>query len=343
MNKNIIINNRYFNNSVHSFFDQNQMESDQIYCDIDSLRQYPNYKNCSTINQIKDYNIFGDKYTHYHLLTKNNKQSKYLLETYLFDLQNIEKIKKIINKYQIWIIKPRNDYGRNGVNIVRNYNDIYNWIKKDNTQQWILQKYVQNPLLINKKKFHIRIYVIIHKKNDHLKFYIYQKGFIYTSSDQYNLKSNSLKSHLSGEDTPERVQVFHPKHPLYKIIWKQIKDLVIKCIVPISPYIQCPNSNNHCYKFLGLDILIDNNYNLYLAEINSRLISLKYPPQNFKNELYLDILNTIYFNQSKMMEIVYSSHNQIIEHFQNKNYKKYYIILTIVTLLIIIIIIISIK
>ena len=158
MDKNTIINNRFFNSSLKSFFNDNKFNSQQIYCDIDSLSQFPKYQNCSVINQIKNHNIFGDKYTHYNLLIQNNHKSKYLLETYLFDQINIQKIKNIINKYPIWIIKPRNDYGRNGVTIVRNYNDIYNWINKfqkmeinnikDSTPQWILQKYVDNPLLI---------------------------------------------------------------------------------------------------------------------------------------------------------------------------------------------------
>ena len=152
-----------------------------------------------------------------------------------------------------------------------------------------------------------------------------------------------MNSHLSGEDNPSRVSVFDTKHPLYNIIWEQMKDLVIKCIVPIYPYVKCPNINQHCYKFLGLDILIDEKYNLYLAEINSRLISLKYPPKNFKNDLYLDILNTVYFNKSKMMELVYTNQNNIIENFQNKksqNKHKYYIILTsILTIFLVIVII----
>ena len=344
---NIIVNNRYFNNSINYFFNKQNLNSKNIYCDIDSLNQYPNYKKCSIINQIENYNVFGDKYTHYHLLMKHNNNSKYLLETYLFDINTIQKIKNKINKYSIWIIKPRNDYGRKGVNIVRNYNDIYNWIKKEKSQQWILQKYIDNPLLLDKKKFHIRIYVIINKKNNQLQFFVYKKGFIYTSGNKYDKYSNDLNSHLSGEDNPSRVSVFEPKHPLYNIIWEQIKDLVLKCIVPIYPYVKCPNINQHCYKFLGLDILIDEKYNLYLAEINSRLISLKYPPKNFKNDLYLDILNTVYLNKSKMMELVYSNQNNIIENFQNQksqNKQKYYIILTsILTILLVSVIIYFLK
>ena len=192
-------------------------------------------------------------------------------------------------------------------------------------------------------------YVILHKKKNYINFFLYQKGFIYTAGNKYNWNSNDLKTHLSGEDNPNRVTVFQTSHPLYHKIWNQIKDLVLKCIVPIYPYIQCPNINNQCYKFLGLDILIDDQYNLYLAEINSRLISLKYPPKNFKNDMYLDILNQVYFNKSKMIELIYTNQptsytlQSIYEGFSYKSNKIKNLIIVISFIIIITIIFIKIK
>ena len=326
--------NRYFNSPLNHFFETKKLNKKNIYCDIESMIQYPNFENCNMINHITDHKIFGDKYTHYYLLKKHNSMSKYLLETHLFNINNIQKIKQIIKKYPVWIIKPRNDYGRKGVNIIRNYNDIYKWIDNEKSQEWILQKYIKNPLLIKKKKFHIRIYVIITINSTSIKFYIYKKGFIYTSTKPYKLYSNDLKSHLSGEDSPNNVILFDNKHILYYKVWDQIKHLVLKSIIPLQQYIKCPNISNKCYKFLGLDILIDSNYNLYLAEINSRLISLKYPPKNFKNDMYLDILNTVYFNKPKQMDFIYKK--SLIDHFNNKIQRlKLSYILSIIIILII--------
>merc|ERR1711871_9304 len=142
MNQNIINNNRFFSRTIESFFNNYNSDHKKIYCDIDSIYQYPNYKNCYYINHIQNHNIFGDKYTHYNLLMQNNQKTKFLLETYLFHSNpNIinkdnhithTQLKKIVQKYKIWIIKPRNDYGRNGVTIIRNYSDIQNWVQKKN-------------------------------------------------------------------------------------------------------------------------------------------------------------------------------------------------------------------
>jgi hypothetical protein len=340
MTFNIIIKNRYFKKPVNDFFNmlfksdkEKFQNSKNIYCDIDSLYQYQNYEKCHIINQLKDYNIFGDKYTHYKLLTNNKKKSKYLLNTYLFNINNLNKIKKILKNYPIWIIKPRNNYGRKGVTIIRNYNDIYNWIKQDsNNKEWILQKYVDNPILINKKKVHLRIYVILKKNKNKFNVYVYNKGFIYSSEKNYNNNSNDLNIHLSGEDNKNRVTIFDKNHYLFYKIWKKIILLVKDCIIPIQPYVKCPNQNNYCYKFLGLDILIDNNFNIYLAEINSRLISLKYPPPNFKNELYSDILNTIYFNKPKNLQLVYTNQIENFSKKNNKNLINYFFLFIIILL-----------
>lgn len=337
---NIIINNRFFNNSIKNFFlnKKNKLQSSNIYCDIDTLSQYPNYKNCTIINHIKNYNIFGDKYTHYNLLIKNNSNSKYLMETHLF--KDSKQIKGIIDKYPIWIIKPRNDYGRHGVTIVRNIEEINIWLDKHKKQEWILQKYMIDPMLIDKKKFHIRIYVTIKKENNNLLFYVYKKGIIYTATNNYDINSDDNKSHLSGADKKNNIYVLERKHVLYKKIWHSVKDLVDKCVVPMTPYIKCPNLNNVCYKLLALDVLIDNKFNLYLAEINSRLISFKYPPKNFKDELYTELLNSIYFNKYNMMELVSSNRIDTFKNFEiYKLPKKLKIILIILVVTVCVLII----
>ena len=50
---NIIINNRYFNDSINYFFNKHNLNSKNIYCDIDSLNQYPNYQKCNIINYVE--------------------------------------------------------------------------------------------------------------------------------------------------------------------------------------------------------------------------------------------------------------------------------------------------
>lgn len=317
---NLVTSNRFFNRPIRKFFNEYNDQSNNIYCDLDSIHQFKDYKKCSIINHISDYNIFGDKYTHYSLLEKYGKhRSKYILDTYLFDLNNIDTIKDIVNTQPIWIIKPRNDYGRNSVSICRSYQDIYQWIhERKHVREWILQKYVADPLLLFGLKFHIRTYVILHKVGPTIRTLLYNKGFIYTSGKPYDVASNDLDVHLSGEDNKDRVILFDETHEIYPIVWHNIRGLVQDSVSSIVFLADCPNDNNHCYKFLGLDILIDKDYNVYLAEINARLISLKYPPKHFKDELYHDILQAIYNKKLNNLEDIKLD---IIENFDNFNNK----------------------
>ena len=77
--------------------------------------------------------------------------------------------------------------------------------------------------------------------------------------------------------------------PIFKTkILPKIEQIVKETVDVVSDKIMCPNivEDYKCYKMIGYDILGDKNYNLYLAEINTRLISLKYPPPYFKKEFY---------------------------------------------------------
>ena len=319
-NKNVVINNIHFGKYAKSFFNENLFDKDHIYCDIDKLNQYTNYKKCTIINHIKNYKIFGDKYVHYNLLTKYNKNSKYILETHLFDNNNVQKIKDIFHKYPMWIIKPTHSYKQQGITIIKNYNEINNWIKKYNTQKWIIQKYISNPFLINNKKFNLRIYVVINKNKNNIDCFIYNKGVLYTSLRDYNVESNNLKSHLSGTGKNGQ-SIFDDSVPLYNKIWHKIKDLVIQCIVPIFPLVECPNDNNHCYKLLGVDILVDDKYNIFLCEVNARLIGSYEKNKLFEDlfyNMYTDILNEVYLGKSKELQLIYTTKS--INYFI-KNYK----------------------
>jgi hypothetical protein len=317
----IIIKNRYFGKYINSFFSKNKFDNGDIFCDIDILNQYSNNKNCSIINHIKNYKIYGDKTINYKLLTKYNKNTKYVLETHLFDTNNVRKIKDVIHKYPMWIIKPTHSFHQKGITIIKNYNEIKNWINKYNTQKWVLQKYISNPFLVNNKKFNLRIYVVINKNKNNIDCFIYNKGVLYTSIKDYNLKSNNLKRHLSGSGKDGQI-IFDNNIPLYNKIWYKMKDLVINCIVPIIPLVECPNDNDRCYKLLGVDILVDDNYNIFLCEVNARLIGCPaHAQQQFKDlfyNMYTDILNEVYFGKSNGLDLAYST--KTINYFI-KNYK----------------------
>ena len=64
----------------------------------------------------------------------------------------------------------------------------------------IIQKYIDYPLLINKRKFDFRVFGLVTSINSNLKGYFYEDGYIRTSSREFNLNDLSDKFvHLTND------------------------------------------------------------------------------------------------------------------------------------------------
>ena len=51
---NLVSNNRYFNNSIKTFFDKNpRIKENNSICDVDAIQQCPNSSNVNYINHIQ--------------------------------------------------------------------------------------------------------------------------------------------------------------------------------------------------------------------------------------------------------------------------------------------------
>jgi hypothetical protein len=73
-------------------------------------------------------------------------------------------------------------------------------VPSGNKHTFILQKYIHNPLLIKKRKFDIRTYAILANTNGNMKGYMYEEGYLRTSSQAYNTKDLSDRTvHLTND------------------------------------------------------------------------------------------------------------------------------------------------
>lgn len=63
-----------------------------------------------------------------------------------------------------------------------------------------MQRYIANPLLIHKRKFDIRTYAMVTSINGRMKAYVYDEGYIRTSSYEYDVTNLSDKLvHLTND------------------------------------------------------------------------------------------------------------------------------------------------
>lgn len=99
----------------------------------------------------------------------------------------------------LWIIKPGENTNRgNGIIVSNNlYRIAEHMIGLSHT--YIVQKYIERPLLFEKRKFDIRCFVLVTSISGHMKAFYYQEGYLRTSSKDYSVRDLSRSVHLTNE------------------------------------------------------------------------------------------------------------------------------------------------
>ena len=66
--------------------------------------------------------------------------------------------------------------------------------------QWVIQKYIERPLLYKQRKFDIRMWAFVHVLDDPSKFnvYFFEEGYLRLSSFEYNLENEDIRVHLTN-------------------------------------------------------------------------------------------------------------------------------------------------
>lgn len=149
----------------------------------------------------------------------------------------------------------------------------------------VLQKYLEDPLLYQNRKFDIRIWVLV----DHmLNVYMFKEGHLKTSSEEYNPISKEPFVHLTnysiqkysqnfskyeyGNEVPfSDLQSFLDKNKIklnfQSEIIPQIKHLIELSMSSVGKKFYRENSK-FSFQIFGYDFIIDKNFKAWLLEIN---------------------------------------------------------------------------
>ncbi|CEG78377.1 hypothetical protein RMATCC62417_12995 [Rhizopus microsporus] len=152
--------------------------------------------------------------------------------------------------------------------------------KEDISQirEWVIQRYIDKPLLVNKRKFHVRAYVLA-KSN--IEVYLYRDMLALFALKEYDLSQlEDNLIHLTNtciqteekefiED--ESVKLFWELEEIKdkEKIFKQMKDILADifdaCTSEMTTFQAIPNA----FELFGIDFLIDQDYNVYFLEANA--------------------------------------------------------------------------
>ncbi|CAD8044235.1 unnamed protein product [Paramecium primaurelia] len=199
------------------------------------------------------------------------------------------------NNINVWIIKPGEQSNRgNGIEVANSisqvkrlvsYREIHsNGVKKT----FIVQQYINKPLLYNKRKFDIRCFMLITCINHQFKAYWYQEGYIRTSCKEFNLDDTDCKyTHLTN-DAVQKYSKNYGKYEtgnkvsfndftkyvqeIYNLNFNNtIEQLKSLCTDIVKASYQHLDPNRHFYTFelFGLDFMIDSDFKPWLIEVNT--------------------------------------------------------------------------
>lgn len=162
----------------------------------------------------------------------------------------------------------------------------------DNNKTCIIQKYIANPLLINRRKFDIRTFALLSSTNGCLKGYAYEEGYLRTSVCEYSLRNlQNRMIHLTNDAIQKYSENYGKFEPGNKLsfdefqryldrqycwlnicferdIFPQIKKLTADCFRSVWGKID-PYKRVNTFEVYGLDFMLDEQFKVYLIEVNT--------------------------------------------------------------------------
>lgn len=199
-----------------------------------------------------------------------------------------------------FIVKPDSGSQGDGIYLIRDPADL-RVISGSQIKQAVVQEYIQKPLLIDKLKFDIRLYVLV-RSLDPLEIYIAKEGLSRFCTEPYQEPCQKNLSHVFMHLTNYSLNVHSGNFVhsdscstgskrtfssiLYRLaskgvdikkVWSDIIALVIKTVIALVPelkvYYQADippgKPGPTCFQILGFDILLMKNLKPFLLEVNA--------------------------------------------------------------------------
>lgn len=279
----------------------------------------PIYSNKNSKSKIKTYLDGLDEILLKHKLARNFKKYKFIPKTYIINRKTqIDHLKS-----GIWFLKPSDLLIGSGqqielfnINSTTNVNELLSkFIKKSTT--WVLQKEIK-PLLIDGRKFDLRIFCVVTYIKNSLAVYLLDTGVVRFAQKLYEKIPDKTKLmtniSLYYGNNIAHTELFDCNHQYYY----KMKDIrkILKIIMENICYKLKPNDKSG-FIVLGCDVMLDYNENVKIIEINQH-------PTLYNNledsMLYHKGIEKILFKYFYDITLGAIIHNKLISH-SYKNWK----------------------
>lgn len=196
---------------------------------------------------------------------------------------------------QLWIIKPGENTNRGcGIQVSKDLDHIKGLIQNTTVngvkRSYIIQKYIEKPLLYKNRKFDIRCFTLMCTINGNLQGYWYTEGYLRTSCREFTLKNVSNRYvHLTNDAVQKKLDdygKFESGNKLSYIEFQKYLDSqnntcdFVKEVVPkmkamvrdsmraVSRKID-PDRKAFSCEIYGYDFMIDEDMTPWMIEVNT--------------------------------------------------------------------------
>lgn len=109
----------------------------------------------------------------------------------------------------LWLLKPGSSSRGRGIKVYKTYEKVVNRINmlKGNTRLWVVQKCIENPLIVESRKFDIRQWVLVTDWNP-LTIWCYRESYIRFCVQEYDPKGDTRKNHLTNNSVQKKYAEF---------------------------------------------------------------------------------------------------------------------------------------
>jgi RimJ/RimL family protein N-acetyltransferase len=247
------------------------------------------FDDCKMINHVP----FNSAISHKGNLSELVKE-EYKYMPYPFRTRNVMYIKQMLKRYEklsrkskipktwgnkLWIIKPNDNFGGKNIKIMTT-KELLDPLHREIFYSNVAQKYIEKPLLLEGRKFDLRIYVLFTQE---FELYLYPLFQIRRTSIKYDLKTNDIGSHITNYSHQKKLEGFNSETSVgtEKLFWNlynkeykkdldlmgKVKTVVVDLFDRLKEIISMYRKGES-YELFGLDFMLDKDLNVFLLEVN---------------------------------------------------------------------------
>jgi hypothetical protein len=208
------------------------------------------------------------------------------------------------SRNNMWIGKPRNDYGGTGIKVWKGTDSelIKTVRESDSAPRSLIQHYIADPHLIGGYKYHMRIHLVITNVSP-VEAFVQENGQCLFSTKPYTLSSKTLGesfdppvhvTNMGLNATPENKENYFRKKPIVgrgqqirmrqlvsylsdtqpkfrkRMLWEQILDIAADTAAYIAQGVRRHKTTpDRHFELFGMDLMLDKDMKVWMCEVNT--------------------------------------------------------------------------